>query len=207
MEENEKPVEDSVVNDTTSENVGGTKSKTTKIIICAVVVIIAIVVVFNVFFNTKGKAKSVVKDYIKAFSKVDVKKMIKLQDPYGSYVFNKLSKDDYDDFWEEYQEFVKEKDDDYDEVKESYEESLEKDEIDDVKDEIKDYLEDEDISIKFKSISSVKKEGKNLFRVKAKVEFKKDDEKKTKTLTFYVMKKGLSCYIVDEEFLYTVASL
>ena len=130
-------------------------------------------------------------------NKGDVKKMIKSTDPYGTYVFGKLDKDEYEDFWNEYKDFIKEKDDDYDEVKENYEDSLDKDEIKDAKDSLEDLMDD--TSIKVKKISSVKKVGKNLYKVKAKIEVKYDDDKKTESQDFYVMKKGLNCYIVSSE--------
>lgn len=199
MEENEnvENVENVETSNVTSEETkkGGFLKNKKMLIIVAIVAVIAIIILFNVFGNTKGKAKNVVKQYVKAMDNCDAKKMIKLVDPYGAYVFGKLDEDDYEDFWDEYKEFVKEKDDDYDDVKESYKESLEKDNIKDAKEALEDIFDD--AKIKIKKISSVKKVGKNLYKVKAKIEMKSDDDKETESQDFYVMKKGTSCYIVS----------
>lgn len=187
MEENENVEQNDTI---VSETKGGVANKKW-LIIFVVIVIAGIIVLFNVFCNTKGKAKSIVKDYYSAISKKNAKKMEKTIDPYGSYVFSNLDKDDYEDFWNDYKDFIKS--DKYDDYKDQIEEDKDED-IEDVQEVMDEYLED--VSIKLKSIKEVKKVGKNLYRVKAKVEIKKDDDKSTKTQTLYVMKKGLKCYIV-----------
>ena len=166
-----------------------------KWLLIGVIAIIAICVIYNVFFNVKAKAKKVVKQYIAAVNKADAKKLIKLSDPYGVYVFGTLDEDEYDDFWKEYKDFIKEKDDDYDDVKDDYEDSLDKDSIKKAKENLEDMMEDR--SIKVKKIKSVKKEGKNLYKVKAKIKAVEDDDERTSDMEFYVMKKGLNCYIVS----------
>jgi hypothetical protein len=57
-------------------------------------------------------------------------------------------------------------------------------------------MEDEDYKVKVKKIKKVEKVGKNLYKVKAQIKYEYDDEDGTKTVSFYVMKKGLSYYIV-----------
>ena len=74
-----------------------------------------------------------------------------------------------------------------------------KDEIKDLEDSIEDLLDD--YTIKVKKIVSVRKEGKNLYRVKAKIEAKEKGEKgDTSNQVFYVMKKGFKCYVVGSDF-------
>ena len=69
----------------------------------------------------------------------------------------------------------------------------------DLEDELEDQFED--YTIKVKKIISIKKEGKNLYKVKAKIEVKEKGEKaETNNQEFYVMKKGMSCYVVDAGF-------
>ena len=198
MEENQN-VENVVTNEAASETTSELNEKkglknTKNLIIIAVVAIIAIVVLVSIFGNATGKAKGVVKQYVKAMNKLDIKKTITLTDPYGSYVLSYLDKDEYDEFWDEYKDFIKDKDDKYDDVKESYEESLEKDNIKDAKDSLEESMED--TTIRLKKISDVEKVGKNLYKVKARIEVKNDDNKKTETEKIYVMKKGMKCYIV-----------
>ena len=187
--------ENNPINDS-SKNVKNKK----KFLIVFIIVIIAILVIFNVIFNnSKAKAKSAVKDYIKAIGKGDIKKVMKLTDPYGLYVFNNLDEDDYEDFWKEYKEFTKEKDEDYEDVKDEWEDYQDKDEIKDLEDSIEDLLDD--YTIKVKKIVSVRKEGKNLYRVKAKIEAKEKGEKgDTSNQVFYVMKKSFKCYVVGSDF-------
>lgn len=204
MEENENFATNGVINETGEKNETvneGTEKKGLKniknLIILIVIIIIAIIVLISVFGNSKQKAKNVIKQYVKAMNKSDVKKMIKLSDPYGEYVFSNLDEDEYDDFWDEYKDFVKEKDDDYEDVKEEYEESLEKDNIEDAKETYEDFMED--TTIKLKKFSSVEEVSKNLYKVKARIESKTDDKKDTNSFKFYVMKKGSKCYIVGSE--------
>ena len=170
-------------------------------VIIIIVAVLAVLLIFNAIFNSpKAKSKKVVKDYIKAISNADLKKIMKLTEPYGVYVLESLDEDDYDDFWKEYKEFVKEKDDEYEDIKDNWEEKQDKDEIEESQEDLEDLMDD--ISIKVKKIVSVKKEGKNLYRVKVKIESKQDKEKaETANQIFYVMKKGFKYYVIGGDFL------
>ncbi len=165
------------------------------LIVAIVIAVVAVCLIFNMFLNPKAGAKRAVKQYISAFNSANVKKMLKLTDPYASYVLGTLDEDEYDDFWDEYKDFIKDEDDTYDRLKDAYEDSLDSDEIDEAKESLEDLMEDK--SIKVKEIKSVKKESKNLYKVKAKLTLKDDDDKDSATANFYVMKKGMSYYIVS----------
>ena len=125
-------------------------------------------------------------------NKSNVKKMLKTVDVYGAYVFGNLDEDDYDDFWDEYKDFLKS--DDYDDYKDKWEDNEEKtiETLEDTFDEYK----SEDSSIKVKEFKSVKKVSKNLYKVRVRLEIKEDDEKSKENATIYVMKKGTKCYII-----------
>ena len=166
-----------------------------KLLVIIVIAIIIICVLYNMFFNVKSKVSNVVKQYVSAVSKLDAKKIVKLTEPYGTYVLAKLDEDDYEDFWDEYKDFVKEKDDDYDDVKDEYEDSLDKDALEDAKEDLEDLMDDR--TIKVKKIKSVKKVCKNLYKVKAKIKATDGDDEATNDMEFYVMKKGLKYYIVS----------
>lgn len=202
MEENENvEVNETPINDGASENNEKNGSKKALIIGIVVVVIVAIVL-FNIFGNTKGKAKGVVKDFVKAMNSLNAKKMMSCVDPYGAQVFSELDEEDYEDFWDEYKDYLKS--DDYEDFKEEYEEEKDDqlDDLQDMFDEQKEEIKDDDIdySVKLKEFKSVKKVGKNLYKVKAKISMQYDDDKDSKTMEFYVMKKGLSCYIVGGDY-------
>lgn len=128
--------------------------------------------------------------------------MMNCVEPYGTQVLSDLDEEDYEDFWTEYKEYLKS--DEYEEFKEEYEDEKEDtlDEMQESFDDMKEELKDDDIkySMKVKEIKSVKKEGKNLFKVKAKIEVEYDDEEDSSTMTFYVMKKGTKCYIVGGDY-------
>ena len=112
--------------------------------------------------------------------------MMKLVDMAGSAVYTEMvfNDDDLEDFYEEYKDYVKS-----DEWKDAEEE------LDDFMEDAIDEIEepDDDEKIKIKKFKDVKKEGKNLWKIKVEVEIDDDDKK----LEFYVMKKGLKYYIVS----------
>lgn len=185
MEENEN-VE---VNETVaSENGGGIKSKK-GLIIAIVAILVVICIVFNVFFNTKGKAKSAIKDYCVALGKGKYQKALKQIDPVGMYVFQDLDEEEYEDFWKEYKEYKKS--DEWEDAEEEW-----KDLLEEAKDAEEDFDKDDAAKIKIKKITKFKKVGNKLYQVKAKVETKIDGDKDTDTMTFYVMKDGLGCKLV-----------
>ncbi|MBR1540566.1 MAG: hypothetical protein IJ629_05340 [Clostridia bacterium] len=195
MEENEnvEEVKETVVDEateTTSGNgVGATIKSKKNLIIAIVAILVVICVIFNVFFNTKGKAKSVIKKYCTALGKGKYQKALKQIDPVGMYVFQDLDEDSYEDFWEEYKEFKKS--DDYEESMDEWKEML-----DACKDAEEDFDKDDAAKIKVKKITKFKKVGKKLYQVKAKIQSKVDGDTDTETMTFYVMKDGLGCKLV-----------
>ena len=192
MEENENvEVNETVENNVVSDKLGWLKNKK-GIIIAVVIALVAICVIFNVFFNTKGKAKSLIKDFCKSLEKGKYEKALKMIDPVGMYAFAELDKDEYEDFWNEYKEFKKS--DEWEDAKEEWDELLEQ-----AKDAEEDFDKDEAMKIKVKKFKDVKKVGKNLYKVKAKIETEVDDEEDSTTTTFYVMKDGLKCKLVGGE--------
>lgn len=195
MEENEnvEEVKETVVEETTEttseKGVGNILKAKKNLIIAIVAVLVCLCVVFNVFFNTKGKAKSAISKYCVALGKGQYRKALKRVDPVGYYVFQDLDKDSYEDFWEEYKDFKKS--DDYEEQMDDWKEM-----VDAAKDAEEDFDKDDKVSIKVKKITKFKKLGKKLYEVKAKVQSKVDGDKDTETMIFYVMKDGLGCKLV-----------
>lgn len=179
--------------ETTARGVKGMLKSKKNLIIGIIVAIILVICVYNIFFNTKGKAVSAIKNYLTAYGSGKYQKAMKTIDPAGSYVFKKLDKDEYEDFWQEYKEFKKS--DDYDDVMDEWKESLE-----DAKEMEEDFDKDDKTKVKIKKVTKFKKVGKNLYEVKVKVEAKHDGDEDTSTLTFYVMKSGLGCKLVSAGF-------
>ena len=176
---------------TNANNIVETLKSKKNLIVGVVICLVVILCVYNVFFNTKGKAKNVVIDYYKALNKGKAKKMLKTVDMAGVYVFSELDDDEYEDFWAEYKEYVDS--DEYKEAKEEYDEAL-----DENIEDLEDLLSDSETTIKVKKVKEVKKVASHLYKVKVQLESKDEDgDKSQKTVTHYVMKKGLKCYIVD----------
>lgn len=202
--ENVEEVQETVYAEQTVEQAsGGSKMNVIlallkkKMFITIVAIVIVFVIVYNVFFNSKGKAKSTIEDFCSAIGKGKLQKALKKIDPAGMYAFQGLSKDEYEDFWNEYKEFKKsdeydEKMDDWKEIEESAKEAEE------------DFDKDDEIKIKVKKITKFKKLSKNLYQVKAKIKATQDDDTKTETVNFYLMKDGLGFKIVGGDMLYGV---
>jgi len=183
-------VQEQVVNQETFQSTGSSKKTNLPLIIGAIVGIVAVVIIAILLLS--GGHKAAVKDYCKAFSKFNAKKVVKTIDPIGSEVWEDydaedFDKDDYDDFIEDYKDAKK--DMDVDEVKEEKTESLE---------EMFEYMDDEykKFSLKVKKFEDVEKLGKDLYKVDAKIEMKAetedgDENKSTKTFSFIVYKDKL----------------
>lgn len=185
MEENKS----NVVNSTKEKATAGLAKvvefiKQHKNIVLGIVVVLVAVILLSSLFG--GGKKGVIKDYVKAYNKGNGEKMMKLVDMAGSAVYTEMvfNDDDLEDFYEEYKDYVKS-----DEWKDAEEE------LDDFMEDAIDEIEepDDDEKIKIKKFKDVKKEGKNLWKIKVEVEIDDDDKK----LEFYVMKKGLKYYIVS----------
>ena len=159
------------------------------LIIAVVAALVAICLIYNVFFNTKGKAKSVINTFFKSLGSGKYEKALKQIDPAGMYAFQGLDKDEYEDFWNEYKELKKS--DEWEEKEEDWKEVLEN-----AKDAEEDFDKDDAVKVSVKKITKFKKVGKNLYEVKAKIESKVDDDTDTETVSFYIMKDGLGCKIV-----------
>ena len=178
------------------------KSVNVKLIGIIAVVVAVILVVFFMFFTRS--AKSTVKDYIKAMSKADAKKVMALMDYEGAAAFSSTgsysSKGytyDFEKFEDNYDEIMdKMKDMDKDE-KEAYKELKEK-AVDSLQDEL-DEMKDEDVKFTVKKIKTEKVDDcKKLTKVICDIEVKADGEKETmEDVEFYTMKKGMKHYIVS----------
>lgn len=166
-----------------------------KVLIGVVVVILALVVLSNLFLGGK---KRVVKKFVNALDDAKAEKAIKCIDVAGYMVLSDMDKDDYEDFYDEYKDYVDS--DDWEETQEDYEEDL-----DDKIESFQDDLEDSETKTKIKKFKKVEKVGKNLYEVKVQLESKDEDgDKNTDTTTFYVMKKGLSYYVVGGDLVWGV---
>ena len=156
-----------------------------------VVAIIAVIVCLSVF---TGGPKKAVKRYIKAMNKMNTEKVIKCMDFAGSeawgwkYDEDDFSEEDYDEFMKDYKEVDEEEIKD---EKKYLKKSLNSG-FDDIKEDYKKY------KMTLEEIKSVKKLGKDLYCVKAKItlfakpEDKDEDEiDKTDTASFIVYKNKL----------------
>lgn len=192
------------------ENVQEVKNKTKKIdlknfdfkkylpiiggVVAAIILVVALISVFG------GGPKKAVKNYISAINNQNAKKMFKIMDPVGSAVWgysydeDDFDEDKYEEFIEEYEEYEEE----YTEYLEEYEGEMEDmldemdDSFDDISDEYKSY------KIKVEEFKKVKKLGKNLYVVKAKISVKakpkdKDEDEidEAETMTFIVYKNKI----------------
>lgn len=187
MEENNNNVnnvENSTEN-TTNKVVETLKAKK-NLIIGVIVVLLVVFLGSNIFLDSPKKS---VKKFYSAMNSGKSKKMLKEVDWAGVYTFAQLDEDEYEDFWDEYKEYTDS--DEWEEVKEELDDNL-----DDLYEELDDSMEDSEAKYKVKKITKVEKVGKNLYKVKAKIEMKEDDDKETETITHYVMKDGLNYYIV-----------
>lgn len=156
-----------------------------------VVAIIAVIVCLSVF---TGGPKKAVKRYIKAMNKMNTEKVIKYMDFAGAeawgwkYDEDDFSEEDYDDFMKDYKEVDEEEIKD---EKKYLKKSLNSG-FDDIKEDYKKY------KMTLEEIKSVKKLGKDLYCVKAKITLfakpkdKDDDEiDKTDTASFIVYKNKI----------------
>ncbi len=188
-EENRPPVDDSVSTGDKVKSVIGTiiekVSQHKKILLGLVVVILAIVLIGSLF---GGGKKGVIKDFVKAGNAGNAKKLFKTVDMAGMSVFMQMSWEDEDleDFYDEYKDYIKS--DEWKDAEEEMDEYLE-----DLEDEMEE-PDDED-KIKIKEFGDVEKEGKNLWKIETTLVSKEDDDDEL-DVDFYVMKKGMSYYIV-----------
>lgn len=188
-EENRPPVDDSVSTGDKVKSVIGTiiekVSQHKKILLGLVVVILAIVLIGGLF---GGGKKGVIKDFVKAGNAGNAKKLFKTVDMAGMNVFMQMSWEDEDleDFYDEYKDYIKS-----DEWKDAEEE------MDEYLEELEDEMEepDDEDKIKIKEFGDVEKEGKNLWKIETTLVSKEDDDEEV-DVDFYVMKKGMSYYIV-----------
>jgi len=209
MEKNEKKeevlekveTEEMVKTDVVKENASQEKEQEEKkgimawfkshlvISIVAVVAVIALIMV--IVLSLSGGPKSAVKDFTKAFSKMNAKKVVNSMDLIGAdvwYVYDEedFSKDDYKDFIKDYKE--EKEDADLSEEKEDAIEELEEI-FDEMKDEVKSF------KIKVEEFKDVEKLGKDLYVVEAKINVTgkakdkdEDDIDETETMTFIIYK-------------------
>lgn len=159
------------------------------IALAVILVIVLLVAIFG------GGPKKAVKKYLKALNKQNATKVVDCVDMIGmdcwSYKYNDdFDKDDYEDFKDDYKEA---KDDmDKDDLKEAKDEAKDdlKDGFDNIKDTYKSY------KFKVEKFKNVKKLGKSLYKVEAKVSLEakakdKDDDDdidKADTAIFIVYK-------------------
>lgn len=169
-----------------------TNSKKNAIIGLVAVVAIILVVVLLVKLVGPSPAKTV-KKYCKLMNKGEVAKAFELVDLESMYVLMGMDEDEYEDYAEELKDF-KDDEDEYEEYEEGVEDFEET--IEELEDEFSDL---DEYKLEVKEIKDTKKEGKNIWKVKAKVKFVMESEydeiDKTETVEFYVVKKGLKYYI------------
>ena len=188
-EENRPPVDESTSTGDKVKSVVGTiieKLKANKKILLGIVVVILLVVLLGSVFG--GGKKGVIKDFVKAGNTGNGKKLFKTIDMAGMNVLMEMQfkDEDLEDFYSEYKDYVKS--DDWKDAEEEMDEYIE-DAIEDMEEP-----DDED-KIKIKKFGDVEKEGKNLWKIEATLVSKEDDDEEM-DVDFYVMKKGLSYYIV-----------
>ena len=188
-EENRPPVNESTSTGDKVKSVVGTiveKVKANKKILLGIVVVILLVVLLGSVFG--GGKKGVIKDFVKAGNAGNGKKLFKTIDMAGMNVLMEMQfkDEDLEDFYSEYKDYVKS--DDWKDAEEEMDEYIE-DAIEDMEEP-----DDED-KIKIKKFGDVEKEGKNLWKIEATLVSKEDDDEEM-DVDFYVMKKGLSYYIV-----------
>lgn len=162
----------------------------------ALAVIVVIIILVSVL---GGGPKKTVKNFVKGISSRNTSKVIKNIDVTGmgvwgiSYDVDDFTKDDYDEFVEEYKDTVKDMDkEELKEAKEYMEETMQES-FDEMKEEYKSF------KVKVEKFKEVEKLGKDLYVVEAKVstEAKPKDKEETdeidesETLTFVVYKNKL----------------
>ena len=133
--------------------------------------------------DSSNSPEEVAEDFTKALINKKAKKLLDLLDIYGLYVFSDLDRDEYEDFYDEYKDFLKS--DEYDDMKEEW-----KDEKDDALESLQDYLDDmnSDAKIKIKKVYESTKVGKNLYKVRIKIEIAEGKDKEAQSTEVYVMK-------------------
>lgn len=159
----------------------------------AVAVILVIVILVSIF---GGGPKKVVKKFVNAINKQKTDKLIECIDFAGSsawkysYDENDFSEDDYDEFIEDYEDVDKDDiKDDRKDAKESF-----NDMFDSIEDDYKSY------NCKIEEFKSVKKLGKDLYAVKAKVSItakpkdKSDDEIDLSNIATFIVYKNKLVY-------------
>lgn len=159
------------------------------------IVLAVIIVIIILAVALSGGPKKAVKSFINGINKQNAAKVVKSVDLAGidawgySYNVDDFSDDDYDDFIEDYKDVDK---DEIKDLKKDMEENME-DSFDEMSDEYKSY------KLKIEKFKDVKKLGKDLYAVDAKVSIsaKPKDKEETKeidasdTITFVVYKNKL----------------
>lgn len=161
------------------------------VVIVAAVALIALILIVVLSFSSGPK--SAVKDFTSAFSKLNAKKLVNSMDLVGASVWSyydgdDFSKDDYNDFIDDYKE--EKKDIDLSEEKEEWIEDLEEG-FEEVEDEVKNF------KIKIEKFKDVEKLGKNLYAVEARINLiakakdSDDDLDEVKDVVFIVYKNKI----------------
>lgn len=158
---------------------------------------IAVILIIIVLVATLGGGpKKAVKKYVSGMNKKNASKIIDSMDFIGTeawsykYKADDFSKDDYEEFTDKYKELLKEYDkDDIKDAKKSLKKTLDKG-FDDIEEDYKSY------KVKVENFKSVKKLGKDLYAVKAKVSIvakpkdKDDDELDESDITTFIVYKN-----------------
>ena len=179
-------------------------NKKNAIIGLVALVVLVLVVVLGVKLIGPSPAKTV-KKFCKYMNDGKVSKAFELVDFESMYVLTELD-GDYEDYAEEYKEF---KDDD--DAQEEFEEGLEylEEMVESLEEDIGDY---DEFAVEVDEIKSTKKEGKKIWKVKAKVDYKMEyedeyiDVDEKENLEFYVIKKGMKYYVAGGKGLTTLMS-
>ena len=183
------------------------ENKNKKNVIIGLIAVVAIVIVlFAVVKLFMPSPEKTVKKFCKYMNKGEISKAFELVDFESMYVLSELEEDEYEDYAKEYKDFK----DDEDE-QEEYEDGMEY--IDEIIEELEEKAEEYDkFSVELDKISSTKKEGKKIWKVKAKVDYKFEyedediDTDENEKLEFYVIKKGMKYYIATGDGLETLMS-
>lgn len=192
--EEEKKVEVEVKNETPKFDLKNVDYKKYLPYIGIAIAVILIIIVLAAALG--GGPKKAVKKYVSGMSKGNASKVIASMDFVGTeawsykYKADDFSKDDYEEFTDKYKELVKEYDkDDIKDAEKSLKKTLDKG-FDTIDDDYKSY------KVKVDSFKSVKKLGKDLYAVKAKISVvakpkdKDDDELDESDIQTFIVYKN-----------------
>lgn len=196
--EEEKKVEVEVKNEAPKFDLKNVNYKKYLPYIGIAIAVILIIIVLAAALG--GGPKKAVKKYVSAMNKRNASKVVSSMDFVGTeawsykYKADDFSKDDYEEFTDKYKDLVKEYDkDDIKDAEKSLKKTFDKG-FDNIEDDYKSY------KVKVDNFKSVKKLGKDLYAVKAKISVvakpkdKDDDELDESDITTFIVYKNKIIY-------------